>query len=302
MAKKTTELTDTFRSHALEHIHRRLSHALDEYPILDDLISEQVNINAWPSVVSSFELLELVLKTLVQIRDSKYSRRKMKKDSHNLRKIFSRLLDFPAGISDAKRLEAGFAAWHSLHNDFPFGTLECFVESIKSDYSRWRYYPLEGWAGGTPAKNSPHAMLEVALHAIHLVQGSVGTIDHGLKTVGKRMHFTMLKSLEKHLIDSSLRSEGEDFSSYANDWISEGGGLVNGVSSAIRAIRGENRIADDWNVAPQFRSVIKALVDELCDPKSTFLWAGTHNVRTFCARAISDPSPLFWTGTKFVNE
>ena len=120
--------------------------------------------------------------------------------------------------------------------------------------------------------------------------------------MGKRMQFTILKSLQRHLIDSSLRSEGEDFSIYANAWMKEGGGLVNGVSSAIRAIRGENRIADDWNVAPQFRGVIKALVDELCDPTKAFHWAGTHNVRTFCTRAISDPSPLFWTGTKFVNE
>lgn len=302
MTDKTTELTDTFRSHALEHIHRKLSRALEEHPIHDDLMSEQVNINAWPAVVSSFELLELVLKTMVQTRDSEYSRRQMKDDGHNLTTIFRRLMDTPAGITDTKRLETGFAAWRSLHNNFPFCSLECFVEGIKSDYLRWRYYPLEGWASGTPEKNSPHAMLEVALHAIHIVQGSVGPIDHGLQTVGKRMHFTILKSLEKHLIDSALRSEGEDFSNYANDWIKEGGGLVNGVSSAIRAIRGENRIADDWNAAPQFRGVIRALVDELCDPKRTFHWAGTHNVRTYCARAISDSSPLFWTGTKFVNE
>ena len=100
-----TELSDTFRSHALNHIHRSLRRALEESPIQDDLVTEQVNINAWPSVVSSFELLELVLKSLVQVHDRTYSRSKMMDDGHNLRNVFRRLADTPSGRGATQRIE-----------------------------------------------------------------------------------------------------------------------------------------------------------------------------------------------------
>ena len=286
----------------MNHLHGKLSRALEQFPIQGDLLSEQVNINAWPSVVSSFELLEQVFKALVQVHDSNYTKQQMKSDGHNLEKIFCRLSELPAGFEDARRIGEGFAAWRSLHKSFPFCTLETFVHGIKSDYSRWRYFPLEGWAHGTPAMNSPHAMLEVALHAIHIIRGSVGQTDHGLKTVGNRMSFTMMNSLKDHLIDASLQFEGEDFSNFANTWLKESGGVINGVSKAMRAIKRGNVDDQNGHVHPQFRCVIESLVEELFDQKIVYHWVGNHNLRAFCTRAVDDDTTLLWDGSRFFNE
>ena len=109
------------------------------------MVAEQVNINAWPYVVSAQELLELSLKSLIKTRDVGYDDDRMKKDGHDLKRIFRSLESVDTDNHDLHRISAGYEAYASLHRDIPYQTLQELIKGVKTDYVLWRYYPPEGW-------------------------------------------------------------------------------------------------------------------------------------------------------------
>lgn len=291
------------RCHALDSIHQKLAAMLEHFPILNDLVSEQVNINAWPSVVSAFELLEQVLKALIQLHDPNYSHHDMKKDGHKFRKIFNRLKKADVNQEDVLRLNEGFAAYRFLHVEFPHNSLADLMKDIDGDYVKWRYYPLEGWLKGTPARASPHALLEIAQHAIHIIKGRVFT-DHGLKTVGCRIAFEFMELLLAHLRDLAIKPDSTELIEQLNTWLQQNDGIVNGVSRGIRKLRREKHSCTSILPLTPYSvySVISHLLKELERPNQKFSWAGTQNVQVFLNRAVYDDRPFVWKGNRFVNE
>ena len=77
--------------HGLDQIYRTIRNYSDKNPVLNDFLSDQVVLNAWPHVTMTYSLLEQSLKAIVLLQNNNYSKKKMKQDSHCLNQIYWRI-------------------------------------------------------------------------------------------------------------------------------------------------------------------------------------------------------------------
>ena len=167
------------------------------------MICGQVILNAWSFVTIEYSLLEQSLKALILIQDETYDQKKMRADSHSLNAIFCRL---DAKNTDAAdRIRKGYRAYQSLHHYMEYATLDNFLAEIDNDYAKWRYFLLQGWINGPPAKTSAEAMLEVSQQAIEALEAQV-VKDRTLRTVGHRLEFA-IKTLWLNCLNGPVRRE-----------------------------------------------------------------------------------------------
>ena len=285
--------SSSFRLHTLQHTYRHLQNHLEASPIKADLLDAQVNVNAWPHVVSAYELLELSLKALVNVLDLNYTEKEMKSDGHNLSNVFRSLESADSSSEAIQRIEKGYHTYVSLHNTFPYRLLSDFIQAIKSDYTLWRYYPLVGWGSKSPSRISPHAMLELIFHINGIIAKHVA-MDHGLATVTNRLSFCLKNCLIKHLTEFCVRlPTGHGLIDKANRWVNGNTGFLNGIALHIfREKRNEpGNLHADLN--PMLLSSIESTIqDTRSADNRQFSYVGAHNVRAFYNRAAYDENPL----------
>lgn len=264
--------------------------------------AEQVNINAWPYIVSAHELLELSLKALIRARDSSYQDSRMKNDGHDLAKIYVSLERADADNQDIERIAAGYRAYASLHTGIPYCTLQDFLHGVKSDYALWRYYPLQGWQNKTPSKTSPHIMLEVIQHINDTIAKYVAT-DQGLKPVGSRLTFSLKKRFERHLQDVAVEILPSIVPKDKTiEWLRRTPGFLNNISVTLRKQKRYKISLRNQSIDPIIIPAIERTLDDLSDTTLKFPYAGKHNVESFYDRSINDYTPLIWNGSEFTNE
>lgn len=300
MERETPGTSPIIGLHALDHILRHLSDHLEQNPIRGDMIAEQVNINTWPYVVSAHELLELSLKALIKAHDCCYDDKRMKRDGHNLTKIFKSLESADADRQDIDHISAGYEAYASLHRDIPYRTIQDFWEGVKTDYVLWRYYPLQGWGNKTPAKASPHAMLEVTQQVTGVIARHVAK-DHELKRVGERLEFSLKNRFVRHLQTIAVLSSSHGLTDRANEWVRAEDGFLNGISKTLRRLKRDGMDLNSQAIDPMILQPIESTLNDLSDPNLKFEYAGKHNMQAFSYRAVNDDTPLIWNGCRFVN-
>ena len=264
---------------ALESQYQKVREWIEERPVQDDLMAHAVVLNARPYLTPAYELLEQSLKGLVKMCDETYTSGEMRKDGHNLQRVFDRLPQ-----KEADYLRRGYKTFQSLCDYISYETLDIFIRSIGNDYVKWRYFPLEGWRNGEPAITDPYAMLEVVRHTIDVICAYTAT-DHGLQTVDKRIRFKIERTLTNPGIPVNL-SASANATGLLNDWVREHGDLLNAFSVTIRRqARDGIALADQIPQGIVLR--IEGAIRRLRDSKN-------HDVRQFCYRAIEDPHPLIW--------
>ena len=64
--------------HGLNSVQEKIAEWIEEKPILNDVVSDQVVLNAWPFVTAVYSLLEQSLKALVMVRDKTYGAKEMR--------------------------------------------------------------------------------------------------------------------------------------------------------------------------------------------------------------------------------
>ena len=153
-------------------------------------------------VTIEYSLLEQSLKALIMIRDETYDQKEMRADSHSLNAIFCRIGRKRMGDA-ADRVRKGYGAYQSLHHYIEYATLDDFLAEIDNDYAKWRYFLLQGWINGPPAKTSAEAMLEVSQQAIEALEAQV-VKDRALRTVGHRLEFA-IKTLWRNCSNEPVR-------------------------------------------------------------------------------------------------
>ena len=154
--------------HGLDTVYWKIKDWLQERPIQDDRVPAQVVLNGWPLVTTAYPLLEQSLKALVRVLDNTYN---PYADKHSLKTIFDRLDKHHRDITD--RMRKGYTAFQSLHDYVGYHTLDEFIDNIDNDYTKWRYFLLEGWENGQPATTSVEAMLEVARQTLDVLAAHV---------------------------------------------------------------------------------------------------------------------------------
>ena len=269
--------SNSFRLHTLQHTYRHLHNHLEVSPIKADLLDAQINVNAWPHVVSAYELLELALKALVNVLDSNYTEHEMKSDGHNLSSVFNSLESADLNNETIQRIEKGYDAYVSLHSTFPYRLLSDFIEAIKNDYTLWRYYPLVGWGNKSPSLISPHAMLELIFHINGIIAKHVAK-DHGLATVTNRLLFCVKNCFIKHLTEFCVKlPAGHGLIDKANSWVNDNTGFLDGIALHIfREKRNEpgNLYAD---LDPMLLSSIESTIYDIRSADNRqFSYIGVH--------------------------
>ncbi len=88
--------------HGLDTIYRKIKDWLQERPIENDLMAQQVVLNGWPYVNMAYPLLEQSLKTLV-IELDKTKTYNPYKDGHSLKAVFGQLNERDQKVADRIR-------------------------------------------------------------------------------------------------------------------------------------------------------------------------------------------------------
>ena len=269
--------------HGLNSVREKITEWVEEKPILNDVVSDQVALNAWPFVTTAYSLLEQSLKALVMVRNKTYGEKEMRADSHSLNRTFRRL-----DATDVDRIRKGYRAYQSLHDYIGYATLDEFMANIDKDYAKWRYFLLQGWINGPPAKTSVEAMLEVSQQAIDAFAAQVAT-DHGLSTVGDRLEFK-IKTLWRNCLNDPARrgkSIDREKANLANRWLfKHGDSHVNAVSKVVRRLkRGGVSIRDQ--VGDGMAPLLEDFVGTLFNEKGP-------DIRQFLSRVVNDENPLVW--------
>ncbi len=273
--------------HSLDTIHRKIVDWLQERPIQNDIASLHFIINGWPFVTMAYPLLEQSLKALVMVQDESYAETEMRKDSHSLNTVFGRI-----NGKDAERLRKGYRAFQSLHSYISYRTLDEFMGEIDTDYVKWRYFPLEGWKNGQPAKTSVEAMLEVSQQALDALTAQVVT-DHGLRTVGGRLELQFADLLVNQANARLLQGNCPGLVEVTNNWLKEHkGSYLNGISKMV------------WNGEPVRFQVETELADLMEDFFERLYSHKDGDTQQFLRRAKTDSSPLVWDvgGSVFTND
>ncbi len=269
--------------HGLDSAREKIAEWAEKKPILNDEMSDQVVLNAWPFVTTAYSLLEQSLKALVMVLDKTYDEKEMKADSHSLNSTFRRL-----DATCVDRIRKGYRAYQSLHNYVGYTTLDEFMANIDKDYAKWRYFLLQGWIHGSPAKTSVEAMLEVSQQTIDALAAQVAT-DHGLSTVGDRLEFA-IKTLWRNCLNSPVRrgkSIDREKVNLANKWLlKHGDSHVNAVSKVVRRLKREGvsiRDQVEADMAPLLEDFFVSLFNEK-----------GPDMRQFLSRTVNDEHPLVW--------
>ena len=292
MSSRDTDYSDKMMFHALYTQFRMVNQWLEDHPVQGDLMTHQVNLNGRPYVTQSSELLEQSLKALVMVSDHTYTSQRMRDDGHRLSQVFRRLKH-----QDSNHLCRGYTTFRSLHNYLTYTTLDEFVTNVSSDYVKWRYYPLEGWANGTPAITCPYALLEVLRHSLDVLKVRVGLTDHGLQTVDKRIHFQIAHLLNNPplFFAPTGSSDEPEPTNILEEWVESNGSLINAFSAAIRRHKKHGAPLKD-----QIPALIVAHVD---NAMQRMFSSENHDLRQFLHRAVHDQSPLEWDSQSntFIN-
>ena len=270
----------------LDSTQQKIADWLRERPIRGDLWSEQVVLNAWSFVTLEYSLLEQSLKALIMIRDETYDQKKMMADSHSLDTIFCRL---DAKNTDAAdRIRIGYRAYQSLYDYIEYATLDEFMANIDKDYTKWRYFPLQGWINGTPAKTSVEATLEVSQQAIEALEAQV-VKDRALRTVGHRLECA-IKTLWLNCLNGPVRrgkSIDREKANLANRWLfKHEDSHINAVSKVVRRLKREGvsiRDQVEADMAPLLEDFFVSLFNEK-----------GPDMRQFLSRTVNDEHPLVW--------
>ena len=270
----------------LDSAQQKIADWLRERPIQDDLWSGQVVLNAWSFVTIEYSLLEQSLKALIMIRDETYDQKEMRADSHSLNAIFCRL---DAKNTDAAdRVRKGYRAYQSLHHYVEYATLDNFLAEIDNDYAKWRYFLLQGWINGPPAKTSAEAMLEVSQQAIEALEAQV-VKDRALRTVGDRLEFA-IKTLWRNCLNDPARrgkSIDREKANLANRWLfKHGDSHVNAVSKVVRRLK-----RDGVSIRGQVEAGMAPLLEDFV---GTLFNEKGPDIRQFLIRAVNDENPLVW--------
>ena len=261
----------------------KIAEWVEEKPILNDVVPDQVVLNAWPFVTAAYSLLEQSLKALVMVRNKTYGEKEMKADSHSLNSTFCRL-----DATDVDRIRKGYRAYQSLHNYVGYATLDEFMANIDKDYAKWRYFLLQGWIHGSPAKTSVEAMLEVSQQTIDTFAAQVAT-DHGLSTVGHRLEFQTRDILLKRVRDLDEPAEVD----LTHQWVLEHNrSLLNTVSHMVRRLN-----KDGVSIREQVEADMAPLLEDFVG--SLFNEKGP-DMRQFLSRTINDENPLVWDRQQLV--
>ena len=263
--------------HGLDTIYDKIKDWLQERPIENDLMDQQIVLNGWPYVNAAYPLLEQSLKALVREKDADYDPRR---DSHSLKAVWQRLKD---DDEITKRLRKGYTAFQSLHIYVSYRTLDEFIEHIDNDYVKWRYYLLDGWENGESAKTSVEAMLEVARQALDVLAGLVAT-DHGFRSVGARLEFKVRNALARH-VNADYQQGMTDA---LNAWLKEhDGSALNGLATILR--HGQRPVRYQFE-AP-LSDVMENLVKDLSEDRD-------GDTRQWLSRVLRHPQPLVWDRRK----
>ena len=162
------------------------------------------------------------------------------------------------------------------------------MTNIDKDYAKWRYFLLQGWINGSPAKTSVEAMLEVSQQTIDTFAAQVAT-DHGLSTVGHRLEFEIKTLWRNRLNDPVRRGKSIDIekANLANKWLlKHGNSHVNAVSKVVRRIKRDGVSIRD-QVEPDMAPLLEDFVSTLFSEKGP-------NIRQFLSRAVNEENPLVW--------
>ena len=263
--------------HGLNSVREKIAEWVEERPILNDVVSDQVVLNAWPYVTAAYSLLEQSLKALVMVRDKTYGEKGMRADSHSLNRTFCRL-----DAKDVDRIRKGYKAFQSLHDYIGYVTLDEFMANIDKDYAKWRYFLLQGWINGPPAKTSVEAMLEVSQQTIDAFAAQVAT-DHGLSTVGHRLEFQTGDILRKRARDLDEPAKVD----LAHKWVLEHNkSLLNTVSNMVRRLK-----RDGVSIRGQVEAGMAPLLEDFV---GTLFNEKGPDIRYFLSRAVNDENPLVW--------
>ena len=263
--------------HGLNTIYEKIKDWLQERPIENDLMSVQVVLNGWPYVNMAYPLLEQSLKALALELDKTYT---PYKDGHSLKAVFDRFDTLDQAVTN--RMRKGYVTFQSLHNYVGYRTLDEFIDNIDKDYAKWRYFPLEGWKNGEPAKTSVEAMLEVARQTLDILAGRVAT-DHGFRTVGSRLEWKVANTLTTR---ANLNYQ-EGMVDAINAWLKENdGSYINGV--AKMAWQEQRR---GIPVRYQFEAPLSEVMENL---KKALVENRDSDMQQFLKRAMNAGSPLVW--------
>ena len=222
------------------------------------------------------------------IRDETYGQKEMRADSHSLNAIFCRL---DAKNTDAAdRVRKGYRAYQSLHHYVEYATLDNFLAEIDNDYAKWRYFLLQGWINGPPAKTSAEAMLEVSQQAIEALEAQVvKDKDRALRTVGHRLEFK-IETLWRNCLNGPVRrgkSIDIEKANLANRWLlKHGDSHVNAISKVVRCLK-----RDGVSIRGQVETDIAPLLEDFV---STLFNEKGPDIQRFLSRVVNDEKPLVW--------
>ena len=263
--------------HGLDTIYEKIKDWLQERPIENDLMSVQVVLNGWPYVNMAYPLLEQSLKALALELDKTYN---PYKDGHSLKAVFDRFDTLDREV--ANRMRKGYVAFQSLHHYVGYRTLDEFINNIDNDYTKWRYFPLEGWKNGEPAKTSVEAMLEVTRQTLDVLAARVAT-DHGFQTVGTRLEWKVANTLSKR----ANWNYQEGMVAVIKAWIkAHDNSYINGVAKMVWREQHEG-----IPVRYQFETPLSDLMENL---KNALVENRDSDMQQFLKRARNAGSPLVW--------
>ncbi len=270
----------------LDSAQQKIADWLRERPIQDELWSDQVVLNAWSFVTIEYSLLEQSLKALILIRDKTYDQKEMRADSHSLNAVFCRL--DAKNTNAADRIRKGYRAYQSLHHYVEYATLDNFLAEIDNDYAKWRYFLLQGWINGPPAKTSAEAMLEVSQQAIEALETQV-VKGRALRTVGDRLEFK-IKTLWRNCLNGPVgrgKNIDREKVNLTNKWLlKHGDSHVNAVSNVVRRLKREGVSIRD-QVEPGMAPLLEDFFVSLFNEKGP-------DMRQFLSRAVNDENLLVW--------
>ena len=230
----------------------------------------------WPLVNTAYPLLEQSLKALVLVLDKAYN---PYADQHSLKAVFCRLDGLDPKIAD--RIRKAYTAFQSLYDYINYRTLDEFINNIDNDYTKWRYFLLEGWKNGQPAKNSAEAMLEVSRQTLDVLAAHVAT-DHGFQTVGYRLEWKVTRMLTRQV----NVNHQEELTDALNAWHRDNDGILNGIAKIVWCEDNEN-----IPIPYQFQPLLADLMDNLM---KALIEDQDRDVQQFLIRASHAPTSLVW--------
>lgn len=212
--------------------------------VLEDLRSHRARIQGrdlmpgfnearlWSTILSSYSLLEQSLKLLVGVRTTGYlppanGKNTAINDNHDLLRVYDRLTKLDETI-----LEEAYAEYASFI-EFPpeFPTLRSYFAAIGHGQVPWRYFLLQkdlDDLNGLPSPLSPDMLLEIT-HALISILMAKGWVDHGIWNVSSRIERGLREALFHPAPWGPISTKD------LNNWMQEGGGVINAFSRYLRA-------------------------------------------------------------------